>query len=204
MKEEIKAVVFDVNGVLLLGEGRSFHQYVSKQLKIDLETWFDSIDQYWSNFVSGLITEEKFLLKISQSINKSPRRIKRAISRAFNKRFKENKWLFKQLFILNQLGYKTGILSDQVPISYELFEKKYKLSSRVKFPIWSNKVKCRKPNLAIYKLCIERIKENPSEILFIDNREWNLIPAEELGMRTILFKDNKKLKKDKTWRTLFK
>ena len=33
-------------------------------------------------------------------------------------------------------------------------------------------------------------------ILFVDNREWNLIPARKLGMKTILFENNKQLAKD--------
>jgi FMN phosphatase YigB (HAD superfamily) len=32
--------------------------------------------------------------------------------------------------------------------------------------------------------------------LFIDNREWNLKPARKLGMKTILFKNNKQTIKD--------
>jgi putative hydrolase of the HAD superfamily len=203
MKEGIKAVVFDVNGVLLLGSGISFHKLVSKKLKVDLETWFDAVDQYWSKFISGELSEKIFLSKLSLALNKSESKIKRVISNSFNKKFKPNKWLFKQLVVLNSLGYKTGILSDQVPISYELFEKKYRLSSKVLVSVWSNKVKSRKPNLEIYNICLEKLNVKASEVLFIDNRSWNLIPAEELGMKTILFKNNLRLKKDRTWRNLF-
>lgn len=202
MNGEIKAIVFDVNGVLLLGQGISFHKFIAKKLNIDLETWFDSIDQYWSKFVSGELTEEVFLSKISKALKKSPRKINRVISKAFDKRFKPNRWLFKQLVVLNSLGYQTAILSDQVPISYDLFEKKYSLSAKVNISVWSNKVKCRKPNLEIYRLLLEKIKNKPSEVLFIDNREWNLLPAEELGIKTLLFKDNKRLQKNRVWKEI--
>lgn len=204
MKGEIKAVIFDVNGVLLLGEGKSFHQYVAKKLKLDIETWFDSIDQYWSPLVEGKISKEKFLIYLSKNFNRSPERIEKIIKKAFKKSFKKNRWLFKQLFILNKLGYKTAILSDQVPMSYEVFEKKYNLSPKVDVAVWSEKVKLRKPNPKIYKLCLKHLNVKPNQAIFIDNREWNLIPAEKLGIKTILFTDNKRLNKNPIWKGLFK
>ncbi len=202
MEKGIKAVIFDVNGVLLLGQGVSFHKYIARKLHTDLETWFDAIEQYWSLFVEGKVSEEKFLNHLSQVFNKSPKKIRLTISKAFEKRFKKNSWLFKQVFILKQQGYKTAILSDQVPIGYELFEKKFHLSSLVDVSIWSNKVKLRKPNLEVYRLCLEKLNVLPKEALFIDNRSWNLIPAEEIGMRTILFENNSKLKKNKVYKNL--
>jgi len=31
----------------------------------------------------------------------------------------------------------------------------------------------------------------PEEAVFIDNRDWNIIPAKKLGMKTVLFRNNK-------------
>ena len=57
----------------------------------------------------------------------------------------------------------------------------------------------RKPNPKIYKMILKKLKLKGKSCIFIDNQKWNLIPAKKLGMKTILFKDNKqadeKLKK---------
>jgi len=39
------------------------------------------------------------------------------------------------------------------------------------------------------------LKLFPGEILFVDNRAWNLSPAKDLGIKTILFLNNKLFKK---------
>ena len=37
---------------------------------------------------------------------------------------------------------------------------------------------------------------NPSECVFIDDKEENLVPAEELGMKTVLFQNPKQAVKE--------
>lgn len=204
MKSVIKAVIFDVNGVLLLGEGKSFHQYVAKKINVDVESWFDAIEQDWSNLVEGKTTSIKFLSKMSKIFSIDREKIKKIIEKAFKRRFKRNRWLFKQLFKLKKAGYKTAILSDQVPMSYEVFRDCYMLDSKVDISVWSQKVGIRKPNPKIYKLCLDKLKIKPEEAVFIDNRKWNLTPAKKMKIKTILFEGNKKLKENKIWEGLFK
>ena len=55
--------------------------------------------------------------------------------------------------------------------------------------------------MRIYELLLKNVRNKdkkikPSNILFVDNREWNLIPPRKLGMKTILFENNKQLAKD--------
>ncbi|MDE7071621.1 MAG: HAD-IA family hydrolase, partial [Clostridia bacterium] len=45
----------------------------------------------------------------------------------------------------------------------------------------------RKPDNAIYEYVVKECKVDPKESLFIDDRIKNLIPAEKLGFKTILF-----------------
>jgi len=130
-------------------------------------------------------------------------KLRKMIKRAFKKQFKKNKQLFKQLSKLKKLGYVLAILSDQVPMSHEVFEKYYKLSKKVDVPIWSYKEKLRKPNPKIYRLCIKKMKIDPDEAVFIDNRKWNLVPAKKIGIKTILFENNKQLFNNKIWKRLF-
>ena len=144
------------------------------------------------------------MLYLSKNFNYSQKKIEKIIKKAFKKRFKKNRWLFKQLFVLNKLGYKTAILSDQAPMSYEIFEKKYHLSRRVDVAVWSEKVKMRKPNPKIYKLCLKHLNLKPNQAVFVDDREWNLVPAGKLGMKTILFSNNHLLNKNILWQGLFK
>lgn len=54
----------------------------------------------------------------------------------------------------------------------------------------------RKPDEGIYKLALEVTQRNPSECVFIDDRELNLECAKTLGMRAIHFQNAAQLRQD--------
>ena len=53
------------------------------------------------------------------------------------------------------------------------------------FVIESSKVNLRKPDPAFYKMACEKVKIEPSEVVFLDDLGINLKPARILGMKTI-------------------
>ena len=96
--------------------------------------------------------------------------------------------------------YYVGILSDQSYFSKKALLEKYSLLGDFKPNVISCDEGIRKPNKKIYELLKKKLdkidkKIKYNEILFIDNRNWNLKPAKKLGMKTILFKNNKQTKK---------
>lgn len=205
-KRWIKAVIFDVGGVLALGSdskklkgNRTFgvHQYMARKLNIPLDQWLDSIDSVYADAIEGKISKEKILKTISRNNHISMEEIERLFKIAYRKHFKQNKQLFKQAFKLKQLGYKIAILSDQWPVSEEaLMPKKLYRQFDV---VVSCDVGARKPNQKIYKILLKKLKLPAKKCLFIDNQEWNLLPAKKLGFRTIPFKDNKQLFSNPLW-----
>ncbi len=54
----------------------------------------------------------------------------------------------------------------------------------------------RKPDSNIYKITLKEIQLKPSQTIFVDNSHWNILPAQKLGMKTILFKNNKQFFKE--------
>lgn len=53
----------------------------------------------------------------------------------------------------------------------------------------------RKPDREAYEFVLSFLKARPEECVFIDDREENIAAAENLGIKTILFLNNKQLKK---------
>lgn len=186
---EIKAVIFDVGGVLLIGTGRSVHEYMANKLQSGIERWFDTIEPYWSEVIKDESKELSFLTNLTKEYKIPPSQMEKLFLKAFRKRFKKNRKLFKIAKKLRK-RYKTAILSDQTSFSYQAFQK-YKLDSLVDVALWSQKTGFRKPNPRFYKLLLSRLKLPAKNCIFIDNHEWNLEPAKKLGMSTILFQDNK-------------
>ena len=203
-RKKIKAIIFDVGGVLQIGKYSSFipkreyfgvHQYLSKELGLDIDSWFDSIDKTYSDSIEGKIDERKSVKVIANNLNINQKKLEKLVIKTYKSFFKKNKELYSLAYLLKKKGYIVGILSDQWPLSKKALISKedFKLFNPV---IISCDVGFRKPDLKIYKLLFKRLKEKDKkikmdEILFVDNRMWNLKPARKLGMKIILFKDNK-------------
>ncbi len=210
--EKIRAVIFDVGGVLSLGKNSLWkkqklipsgvHTDMAKKLGISIDQYLDAIDKNYALAIEGKISEEKVLGIFSKNMKTSERKLKNLYLWAYRKHYKENKVLLNEASKLKNLGYKVGILSDQWYLSKEALmkDKKYK---NFKPLIVSCDVGMRKPNPEIYKLTLKKLKLKLSETLFIDNQEWNLKPAEVLGMKTILFKNNNQLFSEDKWKSLF-
>jgi len=198
----IKAIIFDIGGVLQLGyyakkplkghRETKVHEFMIKSLKINLDQYFDALDTAYSKSIEGKISEKKVLRIISINLKITPKKLEKLFKKAYKKNFKLNKQLFKQALNLKKKGYKIAILSDQ----WHLSKKSLLIKAFIKNfnpIIISCDVGVRKPDLKIYQFCLNKLKIKPSEAIFIDNQEWNLKPAKKLGMKTILYKSNEQV-----------
>lgn len=199
MKQQIKAIIFDIGGVLQLGNPLfnhpNVHKFVAKKIKIHLDQYFDAIDDIYAKSVEGKVSEKKALEIMSRNIKISPLKLRKLYMKAYKKYYVLNKELLEVVFNLRKQGYKIAILSDQWWIS----KKALVVKSFLNFfnpVIISCDVKMRKPNPKIYPLILKKMNLKPYQAVFIDNQDWNLKPAKKLGMKTILFKNNKQTIKE--------
>ncbi len=192
MNSKIKAVLFDIGGVLQLKKenSKSIHQYVAKKTNKDIDQYFDSIDDAYSKSIEGKLSEKEVMGILAQNLQTKKEKLKKYYAGAYNKNFNLNKPLLNYAKILKKKGIKIAILSDMWHISKKILIIKefYKIFNPV---ILSCDVGIRKPNKKIYLLALSRLRLKPSEVLFIDNQKWNIKPAQKIGMKTILFRTNK-------------
>lgn len=87
--------------------------------------------------------------------------------------------------------YEFVLLSNDVSEWSAYITEFHGLDKYFKHKIVSGDVKCRKPDRKIYELALERIGKKPEECLFIDNTGKNLLVAQELGIRTVMFDRDK-------------
>jgi epoxide hydrolase-like predicted phosphatase len=197
---KIKAVIFDVGGVLRINRYKGYysgtHEYIADKLGMSLDAWFDAIDKTYADSIVGKVSRDDFLRVISKKLNVSKRRLVSLTRQSYDKRMKKNNKLFKFAFDLKDRGYILGILSDQWALSTENL---IPAEDRKGFDvvIISSEDKLRKPDFRVYRYLYKKLKRidktmKYSEILFVDNRDYNLEAAKKLGIQTILFEDNKK------------
>lgn len=93
---------------------------------------------------------------------------------------------------LKKLGYRIIIFSN----NQKTWPKKFALylhANFLQFPfINSAKLGIRKPHQDMYRYLLTHYKIDPSEAIFIDDREKNLLPAQKLGIKTFHYTQNYK------------
>jgi len=202
-KREIKAIIFDVEGVLQIAKNKTYqtklhtnmgvHEKISKKLKIPLDNYFDYLDEDYSLSIEGKLSKSKLLSNLSKRLNYPKEKLEKIYSKAYSRRYRKNRFLLRLAEKFKKRGFKIAILSDQWHLSSPALipEKFYKIFNPI---VTSCSAGVRKPNPKIYKILLKKLKTKPEESLFIDDREWNLPPAQKFGINTIWFTGNKTLK----------
>ena len=171
-KGEIKAFVFDMNGVLVINRKHilrktrkqfaspGVHRYVASKLKISLDQYFDAIETAYAKSIEGKIPEKQLYKIITKNLKTSRKNLIRLYKIGFRRKYYQNKRLYRLAFKLKKEGYKISILSDQWPASKEALALPKYLKKFDKVVI-SCDVGLRKPNPRIYKLALRQLKLKP-------------------------------------------
>jgi putative hydrolase of the HAD superfamily len=190
--ERIKSIVFDLGGVIFLSDGGSYEgrEKLAKRIKADKEKLHELWFKDKENLITGKMSEKEFLKKVLKlSRDEISLNDLREIIREENKIDDEMVELLKKL---NQ-KYFLVILNNEIKEWNEYRIKKFKLKDHFRLIVSSCDVGFAKPTPEIYKILLNRLNMLPGEIIFIDNRLENLVPAENLGIKTHLFKDKEEL-----------
>jgi putative hydrolase of the HAD superfamily len=94
--------------------------------------------------------------------------------------------------------YRTALLSNNIHEVVEKIREKVDLDGLFDVVVFSNEAGVRKPDPAIFALCLKKLGVAPEEAVFIDNHENLCEGAEAAGIRAILFTGKEKLLQDLT------
>jgi putative hydrolase of the HAD superfamily len=198
-KRKYKAIVFDLGGVLSLGESipdmEGVHEEVAAKFHVSVDQYFDAIDSSYADAIAGKISKEKSINTIAKNLNTTPKRLIRIYKKAYKKNFYRNKELYNFALELKKKGYKIGIISDIWYVAKDIFFYKeyYKNFDSV---LASCDVGARKTSKKIFQVSLKELGVKPSEMIFTDNEKWNMPVPRSLGIKTILFKNNQQFKKE--------
>ncbi len=83
--------------------------------------------------------------------------------------------------------YRLAILSNDVAEWSAYLRARHGLDDLFEASVISGEVHIRKPDKGIYEALLDRIGAPPLDCVLVDDRDKNLVPAAELGMRTLRF-----------------
>lgn len=199
MNQEIKALIFDVGGVLFLAKdnGREKHLLSSfkevclllKDFGVDVSESQKALSDIYQQSSRGDISKEETLNLMSAELNMSPEKLEGLFKKVYINNTVENNELYNHVLELKKKGYKIGILSTQFHLSKDILipHKYYENFDALEISCDDG---LKKPDEKAFELIIQRLEVKPEESIFIDDKQENLDAAENLGMNTALFENN--------------
>lgn len=193
----IKTVIFDYDGVVKKSQKLSLD--IADLYKISVEEcekFSPQLKLIIEKFDKGLIAEEKFWMEFSDALGKAvPEKCEEKARKMYKDKFVFFPEVIGLIEKLKSEGFRLSILSNMFPYQAEIIKENngYALFDDV---FISCERGIKKPNLEFYELVIREMNVSPQECLFIDDKEENLLPAEKLGMKTVLEKKPDQIVKD--------
>jgi putative hydrolase of the HAD superfamily len=181
----IKAFLFDYGGVVTAGgNGVELPARLAKILAVTYDEAFQLLHPAWDDYCRGKLSDPEFWDALQQKLGSPIPSEKRHIA---------NKWEIMQpipemLELIKDLkskGYRVGLLSNTIPATAEDIRKHggYDLFD---FTVLSYETGYTKPDPEIYQIAMDNLPGiEPSEVVFLDDQEKCLPPAQALGIQTI-------------------
>jgi putative hydrolase of the HAD superfamily len=188
----IKAVLFDFDGVLTIdGTGsESICNYICKKTGIDLELFEEEYYKYNDDLLYGKVQHKDIWEMLCNGLNTQ---IDINILYESFVNTPMDTHMMALVDRLKEKNYKIGMVTDN---------KKDRIDSLFEYYDWnkifdtitiSAEVGSGKDCNAIFEKTIDCLNVNPSECVFIDNQEKNLIVPKIMGMNVIYFNHNERI-----------
>lgn len=193
----IKAFIFDLGGVVIESAFEPFSKEIEALYGISKNKVYNLLHIIQNRYFSGEISERQFWKLFSKKLNiKNDWQKFRTIMLSY---YHLNTEIFKLIKKLKR-KYKLALLTNVSKEWLRFILLKYSLTKVFDVIVASFMLKSGKPSMnkfrgenKLYLTVLKKLKTNPVECIFIDNKNENLIPAKNLGMKTILFKNAKQL-----------
>jgi putative hydrolase of the HAD superfamily len=195
--KKIKAVIFDLGGVIVNYNNLYAAKRISRMLDISifklLKVALGERSKLIKEYQKGM-PARVFWKKVSKKLGIKDFEQKK-VEKAWCEMFSLNKPVFQLLPKLKR-HYKLALLSNTIKVHGDYVFKKYHLRRFFSVITFSYKVKTRKPEAKIFKITLKKLNTKPSETLFIDDLHEFVSVARKLNINSIRFRNIKKLKQD--------
>lgn len=182
----IKALIWDMEGVLMLTDENDISLTVAKALNAPYEKVREIYFSDTNDKVDlGEITMDQFNEYVLDTLQIS-RDKKRLLEDVFNEKAYIDEDLLKQIVQMSK-EYKIGLLSNYSNDLRPRIENEWAIGSAFDEIIISCEVGVVKPDPAIFNLMLDRLSVKADESVFIDDRIKNIDGAKKMGFHTIFF-----------------
>jgi epoxide hydrolase-like predicted phosphatase len=189
MKNKISAIIFDMGGVLL----RTVSSIPREEMALRFNTNRSELENFVFHSDSSVLSElgeiedtehwKRVLMHFNQPTDDP--------LNAYYEYFSGDRMdgdLLEYISVLRR-EYRVGLLSNAWKNARSRLDGLFQFIHYFDEAVFSAEVGCRKPEKKIYKIMLQLLKVDVSEVVFIDDFPANVEGAESFGIKSILFKD---------------
>lgn len=184
----IRAVIFDMGGVLLRTEDAAPRERLARRLGISRRALEEAVFLSPSSKLAevGGISEAEHWKTILDQLG-VPEEDRPAFREEFWSGDRVDYELVEWLGSLRPV-YKTGLLSNAWDEARKAIQSRFGFLDVFDVSLFSAEVKLRKPDEQFYRLILERLGVKPSQAIFVDDFLLNVEAASRLGMNAVHFR----------------
>ncbi len=196
MRYMIKAVIFDLGGVLTKYHYNKFQKELAKYLKVKYNILSPAVTPLLELFNKGEIIEDEFWKMLAENLKiELPQDYRRFIQYEFEKDVKLNTNAEKILQKIKKSNYKLALIST-IFKPHAKFVKQNGWLKDFDVVVMSCDVGLLKTDKQIFKLTLKMLGLKGNQCIYVDDKKEHLVPAKNVEMKTILFKSTTQLKKE--------
>lgn len=195
INNKIKAIIFDVGGVLLEKDWDKIKEDMQRKHGFSTKIYSDypkSMHKHYRGLSTGKKTFKNVIRLLSGK--KNIQKILKDYELSHKRNTKKNTPLFNILKKLRE-NYKLYCLTD-INDLHHWFHKRNKVYSNFLKTYASCNTGLKKPDKKCFKLILKNQGLKPEETIFIDDKRENVLSARSLGIKSIVFKNNDQLIKN--------
>lgn len=184
----IKAIIFDLGGVLLRTEDFSVRERLAARLSMDRRELEELIfgGDSGDKAQRGEITVEQHWENLRDQMSYTPQELKLVVDEFFSADRLDNN-LVEYVRQLHK-KYKTALLSNAWDDLRQVIAERWHFEDAFDMMIISAEVGVAKPDQRIFRLTLDRLGVAAEESIFVDDFQRNVEAAQSAGIKAIRFK----------------
>jgi FMN phosphatase YigB (HAD superfamily) len=183
----LKALIFDLGDVLFTWSATTATSIPARTLRSILNT------EAWIDFDCGRITQEQCYDQAAQHVPFSAVEIREAFRQARDslqpnlevidaiRALKNSSQGQLQIFAMSNISKEDYAYVAKAVDDWQIFDRVFA----------SGLAGMRKPETAFYQHVLNAVDLSPQEVMFIDDKEENVLAAQNLGIRAMVFSESK-------------
>ena len=186
----IKAIVFDIGGVLEITPNLGTDSKWEQKLNLEKNAINDRMHDVWEGGSIGTITIQQVHAEVGKRMGWDGAQVNAYMDDVWREYLGTLNVELAEYFRNLRPKYKTAIISNSFVGAREKEAEHYQFDTICDFIVYSHEVGLRKPDARIFELACERLELQPNEVIFVDDHADVYASAVEMGMHCFEFKDN--------------